>query len=603
VSRPGLRRAGLGALVVLTLTAPLWLANPYYLHILIMAGIFAILALSLNLLLGYTGQLSLGHAAFFGIGAYTSALLTLRLDWSVWAGLTAGMLTAAVAGWAIGRLALKLRGAYFVLVTISFAGVISLVSVNWMALTNGPLGLPGIPPPSLGPWSLRSKAAYYYLVLAATALAWLVCARLVGSRIGRAFVALRENEPLAESVGIDVTRSLVLAAVVSAAMAGLAGGLYAHYTRFVSPEVFLFTYTVTMVIMVVAGGKGTLAGPLVGALLFTALPEALREATSWQWQMLTYGVILVLLVRFLPLGIVSSLSAAIPRAIDQGAGPRALARPQPDGTAGAASSASRSELPLSNRALAVRDLAVQFGGVSALAGVSFDVRPGSITSLIGPNGAGKTTAFNAITGYLRVVRGQIGYGGATLNGLRPSAIARLGVVRTFQKTSVFPALTVMDNVMIGLHLRGRAGLVGVLSARRWVRDEEARLRTEAERLIAFVGLDRRRHAVASALAYGEQRLVELAVALAARPALLLLDEPAAGLAGAERDAVSDLVRRIREQGIGVLLVEHDMRMVMGISDTVVVLDHGVVIAEGPPTAIQSHPEVVRAYLGSAAAQA
>jgi branched-chain amino acid transport system ATP-binding protein len=319
--------------------------------------------------------------------------------------------------------------------------------------------------------------------------------------------------------------------------------------------------------------------------------------------MLTYGVILVLLVRFLPLGIVSSLSAAIPRAIDQGAGPRALAHPQPDGTARGAPSASRSELPLSNRALAVRDLAVQFGGVSALAGVSFDVRPGSITSLIGPNGAGKTTAFNAITGYLRVVRGQIGYGGATLNGLRPSAIARLGVVRTFQKTSVFPALTVMDNVMIGLHLRGRAGLVGVLSARRWVRDEEARLRTEAERLIAFVGLDRRRHAVASALAYGEQRLVELAVALAARPALLLLDEPAAGLAGAERDAVSDLVRRIREQGIGVLLVEHDMRMVMGISDTVVVLDHGVVIAEGPPTAIQSHPEVVRAYLGSAAAQA
>jgi branched-chain amino acid transport system permease protein len=309
VSRPGLRRAGLGALAVLTLTAPIWLANPYYLHILIMAGIFAILALSLNLLLGYTGQLSLGHAAFFGIGAYTSALLTLRLDWSVWAGLAAGMLTAALAGWAIGRLALKLRGAYFVLVTISFAGVISLVSVNWMELTNGPLGLPGIPPPSLGPWSLRSKPAYYYLVLVAVVLAWLLCRRLVDSRIGRAFVALRENEPLAESVGIDVTRYLVLAAVVSAAMAGLAGGLYAHYTRFVSPEVFLFTYTVTMVIMVVAGGKGTLAGPLVGALLFTALPEALREATSWQWQMLAYGVILVLLVRFLPLGIVPTLFA------------------------------------------------------------------------------------------------------------------------------------------------------------------------------------------------------------------------------------------------------------------------------------------------------
>lgn len=302
-------RLGPPVAAALALTVPLWLANPYYVHILIMAGIFAILALSLNLLLGYTGQLSLGHAAFFGIGAYTSALLTLKLGWSFWLGLPAGVGLAAAAGWAIGRLALKLRGAYFVLVTISFAGVIALVAQNWMDLTNGPLGLPGVPAPELGPWSLRTKGAYYELVLAAAALAWLVCRRLVRSRIGRALVALRENEPLAESVGVDATHYLVLAAVVSAALAGLAGVLYAHYTRFVSPEVFLFTYTVTMVIMVVAGGKGTLAGPLVGALLFTALPEALRETVSWQWQMLAYGLILVLLVFFLPRGIVPTLAA------------------------------------------------------------------------------------------------------------------------------------------------------------------------------------------------------------------------------------------------------------------------------------------------------
>jgi branched-chain amino acid transport system permease protein len=207
---------------------------------------------------------------------------------------------------------LKLRGAYFVLVTISFAGVISLVSVNWIELTNGPLGLPGVPAPELGPWSLRTKTAYYYLVLAAVGLSYLVCRRLVLSRVGRALVALRENEPLAESVGVDVTHYLVLATVVSAAMAGLGGSLYAHYTRFVSPEVFLFTYTVTMVIMVVAGGKGTLAGPLVGAVLFTVLPEALRAAASWQWQMLAYGVLLVLLVFFLPRGIVPRLGAARP---------------------------------------------------------------------------------------------------------------------------------------------------------------------------------------------------------------------------------------------------------------------------------------------------
>ena len=304
-----MKRAIRAVVALLMLTLPLWLADPYFLHVVIMAGVFGVLALSLNLLLGYTGQLSLGHAAFFGIGAYTSALLTLRLEWSFWLALPCAIALAGLAGFLIGRLALKLRGAYFVLVTISFAGVIALVSLNWMELTNGPLGLPDVPAPALGPWSFRTKRAYYYLVLAGVLLAYVVCRRLVGSRIGRAFVALRENEPLAESVGVDVTHYLVLAAVVSAAMAGMAGSLYAHYTRFVSPEVFLFSYTVTMVIMVVAGGKGTLAGPLVGAFIFTALPEALRMVTSWQWQMLAYGVLLLVLVVFLPRGIVPAVRA------------------------------------------------------------------------------------------------------------------------------------------------------------------------------------------------------------------------------------------------------------------------------------------------------
>jgi branched-chain amino acid transport system permease protein len=309
-----MRRLAQGAVLAVALAAPVWVWNPYHLHTLIMAGIFAVLALSLNLLLGYTGQLSLGHAAFFGIGAYASALLTVKLEWSPWIGLVAATVLPAGAGWVIGRLALKLRGAYFVLLTISFAGVISLVSVNWMELTNGPLGLPGVPPvaialPGLPALSLRSKGAYYYLVLAAVVGSYLLCSALIRSRVGRALVALRENETLAESVGIDGTHYLVLAAVISAGMAGLAGGLYAHYTRFVSPEVFLFSYTVTMVIMVVAGGKGTLAGPVVGAVLFTVLPEALRAFTSWQWQMLLYGLLLIAILFFMPRGIVPMLAA------------------------------------------------------------------------------------------------------------------------------------------------------------------------------------------------------------------------------------------------------------------------------------------------------
>jgi branched-chain amino acid transport system ATP-binding protein len=253
--------------------------------------------------------------------------------------------------------------------------------------------------------------------------------------------------------------------------------------------------------------------------------------------------------------------------------------------------------------LAVSGLTVSFGGVAALAGVTFTVGPGTITSLIGPNGAGKTTAFNAITGYLRPTAGRVRWDETSLAGLRPCDVAARGVVRTFQKTSVFPSLTAAENVLIGLHLRGRAGLFGVLAASRAVAGEEARLAREAEEVLAFVGLAHRRRLVAAELAYGEQRLLELAIALAARPRLLLLDEPAAGMTGAEKVAVTRLIEQVRGQGVTILLVEHDMRLVMGVSDHVIVLSSGRVIAEGPPAAVQRHPDVIRAYLGAAHAGA
>ena len=294
---------------MLLATLPLWIRNQYYLHIAIQAGIFAILAMSLNLLLGYTGQLSLGHAAFFGIGGYTSALVNKHLGWPVLIGFVLAIVVAGLAGYLIGRISLRLRGAYFVLVSVSFAGVVALIAVNWIELTNGPLGMPGIPAPEImvpgmGEFAFRTKESYYYLVLAVASLSYFVCHRLVRSRVGRAFVALRENEVLAQAIGVDGTRYLVIAAMVSAAMAGAAGSLYVHYIRLVSPEIFLFSYTVTMVVMVIAGGKGTLLGPIVGAILFTALPEVLRAVTSYQWQMLLYGILLILTIFFLPKGIV-----------------------------------------------------------------------------------------------------------------------------------------------------------------------------------------------------------------------------------------------------------------------------------------------------------
>lgn len=321
-----MKRWAVWAWVLFLFSIPLWMTNLYYLHILIAAGIFIIAAMSLNLLLGYTGQLSLGHVAFFGIGAYTSALVSLGFDLEltdtytfvfaarpVWVAFLSGIVVAGLFGWFIGRISFKVRGAYFVIVTISFAEVVRLISLNWIDLTEGPMALNNILPFTLGIPGLWQETFYqkipnYYLVLVITIISYVVVRRLVLSRAGRAMIGLRENEALASSVGVDVTRYLVLATVVSAAIAGAAGGLYTHYIRIVDPDIFLFIYTVTMVIMVVTGGKGTLAGPIVGGLIFGILPEILREVASPEVQWIIYGVFMIGIVFFLPRGIVPALA-------------------------------------------------------------------------------------------------------------------------------------------------------------------------------------------------------------------------------------------------------------------------------------------------------
>lgn len=323
------------ALALLTLlfflTVPVWLKDQYLLHTLIVTGIFMLAAMSLNLLLGYTGQLSLGHVAFFGIGAYVSALTTLGFSvtifgvtithggWPALVGLLFGTIAAGFFGYLIGKLAFRVRGAYFVIVTISFAEVVRLVSLNWVELTNGPLALPGIPPFTLGfEWTgqvtLWGKGQNYYLVLAFIVLAYVIIKRLVESPFGRAMVGLRENETLAMSVGISVTRYLVLAAVISGAMAGTAGALYAHYIQIIDPVIFMFLNTVTMVIMVITGGKGTLAGPIVGGLIFGMAPVVLRSYVGPEVQWILYGVLMILIVFILPEGIVPAVERWFNRA-------------------------------------------------------------------------------------------------------------------------------------------------------------------------------------------------------------------------------------------------------------------------------------------------
>ena len=315
--------------VALLASVPMWLHDFYLLHLMIITGIFIIAAMSLNLLLGFTGQLSLGHVAFFGIGAYTSALVSLGFDihilpnftvglapQPVWFAMLCGIMVAGLTGFAIGKLSFRVRGAYFVIVSISFAEVVRLVAVNWVELTGGPMALNNIPPLTLsvGPieLSFMGKPAFYLFVLAAAVVCYVIIARLVNSRAGRAMIALRENESLAMSVGIDVTRYLVIATLVSAAIAGMAGALYTHYIRIVDPDIFLFIYTVTMVIMVITGGKGTLAGPIVGGALFGFLPEVLRAmAIRPEMQWIIYGVLMVLVVYFLPQGIVPAIKHSL----------------------------------------------------------------------------------------------------------------------------------------------------------------------------------------------------------------------------------------------------------------------------------------------------
>ena len=321
-----MKNLGTSLLLLALLSVPLWITDQYYLHIVITTGIFIIGAMSLNLLLGFTGQLSLGHIAFFGIGAYTSALTSLGFDipvfwgdgrivhapWHPAIGVLLGTFLAGLCGYVVGKLSFKIRGAYFVIVTISFAEVVRLVALNWVDLTQGPLALSNIPPlgynlPVLGESVFWSKVPNYYLVLGLAVIAYVLIRRVVRSRMGRAMIALRENESLATSLGIDVTRYLVFAAVMSAALAGAAGSLYAHYIRIIDPDIFLFIYTVTMVIMVVTGGKGTLAGPIVGGVIFGVLPVGLRAVAAPEVQWVVYGIAMVLIVFFLPRGIVPAV--------------------------------------------------------------------------------------------------------------------------------------------------------------------------------------------------------------------------------------------------------------------------------------------------------
>lgn len=566
-------RARLWLPVLLLGLVPVLTSDPYRLSVWTFILLGLVVVIGLDVLLGYGGQLSLGHGVFVTLGAYSTALLTTKLGWSGWAAMPCGMIISALVALLIGIPTLRLKGYYLAMATLGFPVVIDGVIRTASPWTGGSSGLSGVPRLALGDFVLKDPAVFYWFAFGVVCVVLLVAERLVRSRFGLALNAVHADEAAAAARGVDVARTKLKAFVFSAVLASITGSLYAHYVQFVAPDTFGIQYSIMLVVMLVVGGAGRLWGAVVGTVVMMWLPEFLRSASTWE--PIAFGVVLAVVMLFAPHGIAG------------------LARRRPviragHGTGRAPAQASPSHPPTGTALLELDGVGRQFGGVRALSEMNLRVAAGKVQAIIGPNGAGKSTALALIAGTFPPSSGRIQLSGTAMQALPAHARAQLGIGRTFQHIRLIPGLTVLENVVLGTHASQAAGPAAHVAL--------------AESLVRRLGLQAVADAYPSEINQYQARLTEIATALAGQPRLLLLDEPGAGLSRVEIAQLAALLRELRAEGMGVILVDHVMSLVMASADDILVLEHGTVIAQGAPADVVRNEHVRSAYLGKAASE-
>ena len=537
---------------------------------------------------------ALGQAGLYALGAYTVAILATKTGAGFFPAMLGAMAVTAVAGVALAYPTVRVRGVYLAVVTIAFGLIVQNVAIDWRALTGGTLGISNVPRINLGAGPLNTRDLYW-LIAAVTFAGFVVHHNLMHSRVGRAMRAVAQSETAARALGIDPIRQRVLAFVLSSVFAGIAGGLYAYLNRYVNPDTFSFSDSIRFLLMVILGGAGTTFGPLIGAGVLTWIPNLLQA--FGKWQLFAYGALLALVIFFLPKGIARSVRDLWMRLrrgrtqVTREAG----SWPRPSE---AIDTILKVEARVRGPVLQTRGLTIRFGGLSAVSGVTLDIERATVHAIIGPNGAGKTTMLNALSGFYAPTEGSVTLLQDEVGGRSSDQIARSGLTRTFQNTELFADMTVEENVLIGFHARSTAGFLSTLFRLPGFHREARRQRERAALLLDYVGLSAYRDETAGNLAFGHQRRLEIARALAMSPEILLLDEPAAGLTHNEIDELIALIRDLKRLGLTVVLVEHHVDMIMAVSDHVTVLDYGEVIASGPPSAVRDDPKVIEAYFGA-----